>query len=287
MKRLLPILVLAACAHVTGTRMIDGPQGKLYVDDGGSGRGVPVLFVHGNGADLTQWRAQLDHLRKSRRAVALDLHGYGKSEGSPSGDFSLDSMVRDILAVADATGLRRFVIVGHSYGGTVVAAFAAKHPDRLAGVVFADAAGNVQVPPKEAADFLAALRANKDPFVRQWFAPVLVNASVEVKNAVFRSVDATSANVMAAALQSILEFDMLEAVAAYPGPKLAIAASAIEQPVSLHVQVPSVPTKKMAGTSHWLMMDKPEEFNQILDEFLASVERDSNPRRRLRQQHTQ
>ena len=37
------------------------------------------------------------------------------------------------------------------------------------------------------------------------------------------------------------------------------------------MQFPEVPAKKMTGTGHWLMMDKPDEFNAILDEFLATV----------------
>ena len=271
MRRLLPLLLLTACAHMTESRFIQGPQGKIHVEDGGSGRSVPVIFVHGNGANLTQWRAQLDHVRKSRRAVALDLRAMGQSDLPSNGDYSPNAMADDVLAVADALRIPRFILVGHSFGGAVVAAVAAKQPDRVAGVAFADAAGNVRVPKDEAVKFLAALRANKSDFVRQWFAPVLKNASEDVKNAVFSSVDRTPADAMAGALASILDFDVAKALAAYPGPKFAIAAADIESPSSLHVQFPDVPARKISGVSHWLQMDKPEEFNRLLDEFLAGI----------------
>jgi len=62
-------------------------------------------------------------------------------------------------------------------------------------------------------------------------------------------------------------------LAAYHGPRLAIAAADIENPSSLHVQFPAVPVEKMHGTGHWLMMDQPEEFNRLLDEFLVSIDR--------------
>ena len=119
--------------------------GSLRVDDGGSGPGIPILFVHGNGANHNQWRHQLEHLRKTRRAVAFDLRGMGESDVPRNGDYSVDGMADDVHAVADALHLRRFVIVGHSYGGPVVADYAAKHPERVAGVVFADAGGNVKI----------------------------------------------------------------------------------------------------------------------------------------------
>jgi pimeloyl-ACP methyl ester carboxylesterase len=250
---------------------IKGPQGRLHVDDGGSGGAVLVLFVHGNGANLTQWRAQLDHLRATRRAVAFDLRGMGLSDPAANGDYSPVAMVDDVEAVAQALGLRRFVIVGHSFGGTVVAAYAAKHPERVAGLVLADASGNVKVDRATAEKFLSALRANKDDVVRQWFAPILKPSSESVRSAVYTSVHNTPIDAFAGALQSAAAIDVGPLLDAYHGPRVAIVATDIESPMSLHVQFPQVPVKKMMGVGHWLMMDKPDEFNRLLDEFLATV----------------
>jgi pimeloyl-ACP methyl ester carboxylesterase len=265
-------LLALSCAHVTRVTSIQGPQGRLHVDDGGRGPAVPVLFVHGNGANLTQWRDQLDHLRLTRRAVAFDLRGMGQSDVPANGDYSVAAMVDDVEAVADALHLKRFVIVGHSYGGTVVAAYAAKHPERVAGVVFADAAGTVRFTDEAAAKFLAALRKDKDTFARQWFAPILKSSTPRVQEAVFASVHATPVDAFAGALEGMRHIDVAQMVAAYHGPRIAIAAADIESPASLHVEFPQIAVKKIAGTGHWLMMDKPEEFNRALDEFLTTVD---------------
>ena len=272
MRKLLLIAMLCAgCAHVTHDQFIEGPQGRLHVEDGGSGAGVPVMFVHGNGANLTQWRAQLDHVRRTRRAVAFDLRGMGKSDPARNGDYGVNGMADDVQAVADALGLKRFVIVGHSFGGSVVAAYAAKHPERLAGVVFADAAGNVKIAPEVAEKFVAAIRANKDKVVDQWFAPILKNAREGTKKAVLDSEHDTPVDVIVGALDSLRFFDAKQAIDAYHGPRLAIAAAPIQSPASLNVQFPEIPVKMMDGVSHWLMMDKPDEFNALLDQFLASL----------------
>ena len=260
-------ILVVACAHATPS-----PRG-LHIDDGGRGDAVPVLLVHGNGGNLTQWSAQLAHLRRSRRAVAFDLRGMGRSAAPADGDYSLAAMVSDVDVVADAVGLRRFVIVGHSYGGAVVTAYAAKHPERVAGVVLADAAGNVRLSPEQAQRFLDALRKDKDAVIGPWFGAILKPSGEAVRKAVLESAHNTPADALAGALQGLPGVDLTPFVAAYHGPRLAIAASDIESPASFHKQFPDVPVKKIAGAGHWLMMDKPDEFNAMLDEFLATIPR--------------
>jgi len=269
MKRLVLLLLFAGCASVSS---VEGPQAKLHVDDGGSGRGVPVVFVHGNGANLNQWRYQLDHVRSGRRAVALDLRGMGESERARNGDYSIAAMTDDIEAVVAKLKLRRFVIVGHSYGGAVVAAYVAKHPERIAGAVYADSAANIKMSDEAAEKFLNALRKNKDGVVSQWFAPILENASDSVKAEVLKSVHETNVEALTGALNGLRAVDTVANAETYHGPRLAIVAAPLERAESFHQQVPSIRAVKMEGVSHWLMLDKPDEFNRILDEFLRGVD---------------
>src|SRR5687768_15795797 len=78
----------AAPRRELASGFVDGPAGKIRVDDGGSG-GVPVLFVHGLSGRHDVWKSQLGHLRASRRAAALDLRGHGESAGG--GDYTIDA----------------------------------------------------------------------------------------------------------------------------------------------------------------------------------------------------
>lgn len=186
----------AACSAVSsgargGRKWVEGRQGRLRVDDGGSG-GIPVLLVHGNGGNRSQWAGQLEHLRGSRRAAAFDLRGMGESELAGNGDYSVEGFAEDVAAVADALGFQRFVLVGHSYGGAVVAAYAGKHPDRLAGLVFADVAGDIRNPTPVQAETLRSglLPEHYEEFTRRWFEAILVKGSDGTKDAVFRSLRA-------------------------------------------------------------------------------------------------
>jgi hypothetical protein len=76
---------------------VPGPAGNLYVRDGGdakSGR-LPVLLVHSLAGNGGQWALQLDHLRRRRRAVAIDLRGHGESDPADDGDYSIPGLAGD------------------------------------------------------------------------------------------------------------------------------------------------------------------------------------------------
>ncbi len=254
-------------------RSIDGTQGRLRVDDGGRS-GLPVLFVHGNGGNRTQWAAQLTHLRKSRGAVAFDLAGMGQSAPPASHDYSVEAAAEDVAAVADALGLARFVLVGHSFGGAVIGAYAGKHPDRLAGLVLADAPGDLSdTPPEQLEVFREGfLPDNYEKFTQDWFSSILVHATEETKTAVLRSLRATPREVVIGATFSLFAYRAKTALARYPGPRLSIASYLADSPLAIHRSLEGIPVRVIRGVSHWLMMDRPEEFNRLLEEFLMGLD---------------
>jgi pimeloyl-ACP methyl ester carboxylesterase len=70
---------------------VAGPAGTLAVDDGG--RGEPaVVLVHSLAGTAQQWSEQLRHLRQSRRAVAFDFRGHGRSDPPRNGDYTIAGM---------------------------------------------------------------------------------------------------------------------------------------------------------------------------------------------------
>ena len=265
-------LLLTLFAGRAGGPSIAGAQGRLRVDDGGRG-GLPVLLIHGNGGNRTQWKAQLEHLRATRRAVAFDLRGMGESEPAGDADYSVAGFSQDVAVVADTLGLDRFVLVGHSYGGAVVADYAGRHPGRVAGLVFADVAGDIRETPPKA---LAALRDGLLPehyedFTRRWFQGILSGGTDATKSAVLGSLAATRPEVFIAATMGLYTFDPISALAPYRGPRLHIASFLADNPAAIHHTFKDMPVHVIRGASHWLMLDCPDTFNQTLDAFLATV----------------
>jgi len=274
MKRLsfIALIFAAACAHAPVSGPVATPNGTIYVDDGGRG-GLPVLFIHGNGADSTQWEAQLAHLRKTRRAVAVDLPGMGNSAPAANGDYSPKANAEAVDAAVTSIGLKRFVVVGHSYGGAVAATYAAAHPDKVAAVIYADSAASVPAMSPPMQKFVDALRADRMKVTRMWFAPMLKPSSQAVQDRVFATVEKSKVDAFAGALERLAGYDAKSVVNAYPGPKFVIYAADIESPQSFHPQFPDFPAEKITGAGHWLMLDKPDAFNAALDKFLAQVPR--------------
>lgn len=120
-------------------RRIDVGGMTLAVAEAGRG-GRPLLLLHGFcGAkeDFTEW---LDPLADAGwHAVAPDHRGHGSSD-KPEGEdaYSFAILTDDALALADALGWERFVLLGHSMGGMVAERLAIARPDRLAGLILMD-----------------------------------------------------------------------------------------------------------------------------------------------------
>ena len=91
-----------------------------------------ILFHHGIGASAGIWAGWQPSLADAYRIVAFDMRGCGRSH-IPAADFawSLDLLVDDLFAVADAAGLKQFHLVGESIGGTVALAAALARPERV------------------------------------------------------------------------------------------------------------------------------------------------------------
>ena len=252
--------------------MVKGPAGTLHVDDGGTG-GVPVVFVHSSCGDTTHWAAQLAHLREHRRAVALDLRGHGRSAPPTGEDITVEDFARDVEAVVDALGLQRFVLVGHSLGGAVCAAYAGLHVERVAGLFLLDPASDGRsIPAEQAAGFMQVLATDAwSAVIQEYWAPMLAPSRPEVRERVLSRLRATSQPGARAGLGALLTFDPVAALRRYPGPRLSIITAFNEEPGSYQRLVPELPFRKVEGTGHWVQLDAPDRVNDLLDGFLAQV----------------
>ena len=254
------------------SRTVQGPAGRLAVTDSGEG-GLPVLFVHSNAGSREQWTSQQANLKQ--RSVSFDMRGMGESDPDEQGRYGAKDMAEDLNAVADALELERFVLVGHSFGGTVAGEYAIRWPERLAGLVFVDTAGTLPpLPPEQVAWFQDGLRPEKyRDFMDAWFAPILQNAKPHTHEAVMRWLHATPREVVLGALRSMLTYNSDPVFERYKGPVHTLVVDAFIQPNAYHLLYPSIPHTVFSGVSHWLMMDAPQEFNTALDAFLATLPR--------------
>jgi len=97
----------------------------------GEGTDVPVLLLHGFGADLNTWMFTQPALAEGRRVIGLDLPGHGGStkQLDQADATSLAGIIDKAVA---ALGIERMHLVGHSLGGGIAMAYAQRHPERAA-----------------------------------------------------------------------------------------------------------------------------------------------------------
>jgi pimeloyl-ACP methyl ester carboxylesterase len=100
--------------------------------------GTPVLLVHGLASNARMWDGVADALAcLGHPSVALDQRGHGRSD-TPDDGYDFETLGADLVAVMDAIGLDRPIVVGQSWGANVVLELADRHPDRVSGVVCVD-----------------------------------------------------------------------------------------------------------------------------------------------------
>jgi pimeloyl-ACP methyl ester carboxylesterase len=243
----------------------------LHVESRGTG-GTPVLFVHSFAGDVTHWSAQLDHLQKSRRVVAFDLSGHGKSPGAV-GQYSIRELAKDVADVADAQALEQFVLVGHSAGALIAAEYAAAHPRRV------QALGLVDAPPAPgavSADQVQQIKQAlaRDPYgtVEQfWKQGAFHDALPETQDKLLAALRRMARVTVVELTEASLDYDPTPALRNFRGSKFAIHTPMNDAPLSLHNAVPGIGHTVVKGTGHWIQLDKPAEFNQVLDIFLRGL----------------
>lgn len=105
--------------------------GERLIDEG---RGPALLFLHHFGGTGRSWSGVIDRLSDRHRCIAPDLPGFGTRARWP-GPFSTAASADEIILLIDSLALENYRIVGHSMGGKIAIAIAARRPPGLRGLV--------------------------------------------------------------------------------------------------------------------------------------------------------
>lgn len=109
---------------------------NVHVVEWGDPRSFPVLLLHGRSANAIHWQRLAAALADRYRVVAFDQRGHGLTDWP--GRYTHRLLTADVEGVAVAAGLGRFALIGHSLGGGIAWAFAARHPEALSCLVLLD-----------------------------------------------------------------------------------------------------------------------------------------------------
>lgn len=114
--------------------LVDVGDTRLYVAE--RGQGTPLLILHGGpGLDHRMFGDYLDPLGDQFRLIFVDQRAQGRSDPAPLGTWTLAEMAADVVRLAEALGLGRYHVLGHSYGALVALQNAVDFPGAAARTV--------------------------------------------------------------------------------------------------------------------------------------------------------
>jgi Beta-lactamase class C and other penicillin binding proteins len=284
----LPYIVRDAIdrSQATGVKKgwVDVKDGRLYYEE--SGKGEPLIFIHGHSLDNTMWDIQFREFAQKYRVIRYDARGYGQSSMP---DESKQFMhVEDLIRLMDQLKIKKAHIIGLSMGGFIALDCIALHQDRLLSATLAS--GNIfsvngpdtpwTTPEIEKRNKeIAELKSRGiDPFKREWF------------NALMNSSGSQKERMRAPLWKMIYEWEAWQPL--HREPRLVLGNSVIDilkketikVPVLIlegkspnnhykeHLQVldliPSAKLQFIEDAGHMMNMERPEEFNKAVWQFL-------------------
>ena len=250
------------------------------------GDGVPVLLLHQTPRSCDEYRDVLPLIGSSARAIAMDTLGFGASARIDE-PFSIELFADAVDDLLDALSIDRPVMVGHHTGGVIALEVAARHPDRirglvLSGVPYVDAARRARVslaPPidhvevHEDGSHLAELWARRSAFYPP-DRPDLINRFIADALRVIDRVEEGH--------QAVNRYRMEERIASVTARALVVCGELDSY------SLPDIPrflehlddarTTVIEGTGVTAVDHRPDEFGRLVAEFVAEVAGATRPR---------
>ena len=247
-----------------------------------------LVFLHGIGGAARGWRNQLDYFADSYHAIAWDMPGYGGSAPLPS--TSIASLADALVDFLHAMGAERPVIVGHSIGGMITQQLLAQDPDIASAVVLAQTSPAFGKPDGDWQKHFIDARLgplNRGETMVQ-LAPSLVKelvghdpdaaGMVLARDCMASVPEATYRATMLA----LMGFDLRQALKEISVPTLVLSGSKDNNAPALMMAkmanyIPGSVYVELEGVGHLANLERPDEFNAVLWDFLMDSHEISGP----------
>jgi 3-oxoadipate enol-lactonase/4-carboxymuconolactone decarboxylase len=246
-----------------------------YRHEGRPDRPVVVL-AHALGLDHGMWDAQTAHLLPHFQVLRYDIRGHGAS-GAPEGDYRIEDLAADVLALTAELGLQRFAFCGLSLGGMIGQWLAAHAPERLTAVVLANTTARVADPAAMEARRLAVsergMAAVADAVMSRFFMPATLAADTAEVAWVRRTLLATDAVGYAGCCAAVRDMDQAALLPRIAVPALVISGDLdVSMPWPAHGEVLAlgIPDARAVRlpTAHLSNLEAPRAFSEAIFELL-------------------
>jgi len=225
-----------------------------------------LLFIHGAGESHKIWENQIKFFSD---LVAVDLPGHGVGVGKRT----IDEYIEYVKKFCDERGLKNIVMVGHSMGGAIVQKFALDHPEYLKAIVLVCTGAKLRVTPLifEAIkrDYAQAVELiTKLAFSSKATSEIKEKAAEEMKN--------ISPEVTYGDFEACDKFNVMDRLKEITVPTLIICGfedqlTPVKYSEYLKNNILNSKLEIIADAGHMVMLEKPKEFNEILEKFIKEL----------------
>jgi 3-oxoadipate enol-lactonase / 4-carboxymuconolactone decarboxylase len=252
-----------------------GGLSQYYRLDGPDDRPV-LIFSHSLGCDHTQWDPQAAALAPHFRILRYDIRGHGATEVAP-GDYTIEMLAGDVLALADALGIQQFAWCGLSLGGMIGQWLGAMARDRVTALVLANTSARFPDPSVMDARRRTVLESGmallEESVMARFFSPERLEANPPAVAGIRRVLRATDPVGYAGCCAAVRDMDQLQLLPTIVTSTLIVVGDRdVSTPWQGHGEILD---RHIAGaqvvhlpTAHLSNLEAPRSFTAALCRFL-------------------
>jgi len=277
-KKLIAVLFFVASASrivaqpvVSESKFVDVDHLKVHYTNYGKGE-TALVFVHGWACDETVWSEQAPTLAEKIRVITIDLPGHGQSDKPKTISYDKDLYVRAIDGVINDAGVKSVILVGHSNGTPFIRHYYRKFPAKVKALVIVEGPLRAFFDKENIEKFVAPLRGENYPeaagrIIEAMISPIKdTTLRAKIKALMLKTPQYVAVSEFeATADPDLWKEDKIDV------PVLMVLAKqpswSAEYEQFVRGLAPKVDYQMWENVSHFLMMERPREFNASVLRF--------------------
>jgi len=274
--RIVLLLLLATAFTLPAIAQEEGPPAPPPVMEG---RGEnEMVLIHGLGSNADIWDECLPLLKGTFKVWTFELAGHGHTQ--PIVDPTIDKEAERLAAFLKENGIAYPTLVGHALGGMIALKYTIDHPADVSRLIVLDAAPMQLAGLEQKAAVGQELANNYDQYVYSRFINMTPNE--EVTERIVDTALRTDSATFISLLMSSFDFDVSDQLYSLPVPMLVVGSELMfpSKDDSQHMlehygfgKARWLSFKRMGGTGHFMMLERPAYLASVLMTFTLNVER--------------
>ena len=279
--------IISGCKSPNNNELKSGEikttDADIYYIEKGDGD-TTLLFLHGWGINSGYWNNQINYFSKRYRTIAVDLPGFGKSKSTRK-NYTVEKYGNDVIDIISKLELQNVILIGHSMSGDIILEAALTNNKQIAGVIGVDNFKFVgfEMNPdqlKEMNSFIDSLKIDYKDLAPAYASKYLFSPSTDsnVRERVKNDYRNSNPDVAVSSIKNVFDFDEMKKLSELNYKLFLINSDGMATNTNGLKKYckNSFEILDIHGTGHFPMIEKPDEFNLLLQAAVYKIRDSSN-----------